>query len=95
MERQLVIITAMIERLRRRWSLQRGQRKTKDILGQAMVKAELEEEGQYTRMMLTLESDDPMAYTVTVSMKYCNGTLKRMCYLKDYIILLQFYMDTC
>ena len=63
MERQLVIITAMIDRLRRRWGLQRGQRRPRRYWVRPWLsQAECEEEGQYTRLMPMLELDDPMAY---------------------------------
>ena len=63
MERQLVIITAMIDRLRRRWDLQQGQSRQRRYWVRPWLSlAEREEEGQYTRLMPTLELDDPMAY---------------------------------
>ena len=60
MERQLVIITAMIDRLRRRWGLQRGQRRPRKYWVRPWLSQA--EEGQYTRLMPMLELDDPMAY---------------------------------
>ena len=63
MERQLVIITAMIDRLRRRWGLQRGQRRQRRYYVRPWLsQTQCEEEGQYTRLMPTLELDDPMVY---------------------------------
>ena len=63
MERQLVIITAMIDRLRRRWGLRRGQRRQRRYWVRPWLsQAECEEEGEYSRLKLTLELDDPMAY---------------------------------
>ena len=44
MERQLVIITAMIDRLRRRWGLQRRHRRY--WVRQWLSQAECKEEGQ-------------------------------------------------
>ena len=62
MERQLVIITAMIDRLRR-WGLRRGQRRHKRYWVRPWLsQAQREEEGQYTRLMPMLELDDPMGY---------------------------------
>ena len=69
MERQIVIITAMIDRLRRRWGLQRGQRRQRRYWVRPWLsQAECEEEGQYTRLMPTLELDDPMAYQNCIRM---------------------------
>ena len=63
MERQLVIITAMIDRLRRRWGLQQRQRRPgRYWVRPWLSQAEREEEGQYTRLMPRLELDDPMGY---------------------------------
>ena len=63
MERQLVIITAMIDRLRRRWGLQRGQRRPRRYWVRPWLsQSECEEEGQYTRLMPMLELHDPMGY---------------------------------
>ena len=63
LEKQLVIITATIDRLRRRWGLRWGQqRQIRYLVRPWLSQAELEEEGQYTRLMLMLELDDPMAY---------------------------------
>ena len=62
-ERQLVTITAMRDRLKRRWGLGQGQRRQRRYWVRPWLsQAEHEEEDQYTRLMLTLELDDPMAY---------------------------------
>ena len=46
MERQLVIITAMIDRVRRRWGLRRGQRRQRRYWVRPWLnQAESEEEG--------------------------------------------------
>ena len=50
----------MIDRLRRRSGLRRGQRR--HWFRPWLSQAECEEEGQYTRLMPTLELNDPMAY---------------------------------
>ena len=51
------------DRLRRRWGLQRGQRRPRRYWVRPWLsQAEREEEGQYTRLMAMLELDDPMAY---------------------------------
>ena len=63
MERQLVIIPAMIDRLRRRWGLRRGQQRQRRYWVRPWLsQAEHGEEGQYSRLMPMLELDDPMAY---------------------------------
>ena len=63
MERQLVIITAMIDWLRRRWGLRPGHRRQRRCWVRPWLsQAEHKEEGQYTRLMPTLELVDPMAY---------------------------------
>ena len=63
MERQLVIITAMIVRQRRRWGLRRGQqRHIRYWVRPWLTQAEHEEEGQYTRLVAMLKFDYPMAY---------------------------------
>ena len=68
MERQLVIITAMIDRLRRRWGLQRGQRRPRRYwVRRWLSQAEREEESQYTRLMPMLELVSPgMKLVVTL-----------------------------
>ena len=69
MERQLVIISAMIERLRRRWGLPVRQRRHKRYWVRPWItQAECEEEGQYTRLMPRLELDDHMAYRKFIQM---------------------------
>ena len=61
MDRQLFIITAMIDRLRRRWGLQRGQQRTRRYWVRLWLsQADYEEEGQYTRLMPMLELDNRM-----------------------------------
>ena len=71
MERQLIIITAMIDRLRRRWGLQRGQQRLRRYWVRLWLsQAECEEEGQYTRLMSMLELDDPMAYQNFIRMPH-------------------------
>ena len=63
-ERQLLVISAMIDRLRSRWGLpvirQRSHRRYR--FRPWLTRAELEEEGQYGRPMPRLRLDDPMAY---------------------------------
>ena len=74
MERQLLIISAMIERVRSRWGLpgglpvmrQRRQRRYK--FRPWLTWAELEEEAQYTTPMPGLQLDDPMAYRNFIQM---------------------------
>ena len=60
---ETVIITAMIDRLRRRWGLQGRQgRHRRYWVRPWLTQAEREEEGQYTRLIPRLELDDSMAY---------------------------------
>ena len=59
MERLLAIISAMIERLRRRWGLPVTPARHRRYW---LTQAECQEEGQYTRLMPRLELDAPMAY---------------------------------
>ena len=61
MERQLVIISAIIESLRRRWGLQVRQRRHRRYWVR-LTQAECDEEGQYTRLIQMLELGDSMAY---------------------------------
>ena len=67
MERQLLIISAMIDRLRSRWGLPGGlsvirQRKHRRYRFRPWPTwAELKEEGQYSRPMPMHNLDDPMA----------------------------------
>ena len=64
MERQLLIITGMIERVRSRWGLLviRQRRHRGYRFRPWLTRADREEEGQYTRPMPRLQLDDPMAY---------------------------------
>ena len=61
---EAVSISAMIERVRRRWDLpifrQRRHRRYK--VRPWLTQAEHEKEGEYARLMQRLELDDPMAY---------------------------------
>ena len=63
-ERQLVIISAIIERVRRRWDLPviRWRRHRRYRVRPWLTRAQREEEGQYTRLMPRLQLHDPMAY---------------------------------
>ena len=64
MERQLLIISAMIDRLRGGWALPviRQRRHRRYRFRPWLTWAELEEEGQYSRAMPRLHFDDPMAH---------------------------------
>ena len=64
MERQLLIISAMIKRVRSRWGLPviRQRRHRRYRFRPWLGRAEHEEEGQYTRLIPRLQLDDPMAY---------------------------------
>ena len=72
MERQLLIISAMIDWLRSRWGLPGGlpvirqRRHSRNRFRPWPTRAELEEEGQYSRPMHHL--DDPMAYRNFIQM---------------------------
>ena len=74
MERQLLIISAMIDRLRSRWDLPGGlpvirqRRHGRYRFRPWLTRAELEEEGQYSRPMKMLHLDDPMAYRNFIQM---------------------------
>ena len=74
MERQLLIISAMIDRLRSRWGLPEGlpvirQRRHRRYRFRPWpTRAELEEEGQYSRPMPMHHLDDPMAYRNFIQM---------------------------
>ena len=74
MERQLLIISAMIDQLRSRWGLPGGlpvmrQRRHRRYRSRSwLTRAELEEEGQYSRPMPRLHLDDPMAYRNFIQM---------------------------
>ena len=74
MERQLLIILAMIDMLRSRWGLPGGlpvirQRRHRYRFRPWLTRAELEEEGQYSRPMARLHLDDPMAYRNSIWMQ--------------------------
>ena len=68
MDRQLLIISAMIDQLRSRWGLPSGlpvirqSRHRRYRFRPWLTRAELEEEGQYSRPMPRLHLHDPMAY---------------------------------
>ena len=64
MERQLLIISAMIDRVRSRWGLPviRQRRHRRYRFRPWLGWAEREEEGQYTRLMPRVQLDEPMAY---------------------------------
>ena len=70
MERQLLIISAMIERVRSRWGLPviRQIRHRRYRFRPWLTWAEHVEEGQYTRLMPRLQLDDPMAYQKFIRM---------------------------
>ena len=74
MERQLLIISAMIDRLRSRWGLPGGlqvirQRRHRRYRFRPWpTRAEPEEEGQYCRPMPMHHLDDPMAYRNFIQM---------------------------
>ena len=74
MERQLLIISAMIVRLRNRWGLSGGLpviRKRRHRLYKFrpwLTREELEEEGQYSRPMPRLHLDDLMAHRNFIQM---------------------------
>ena len=74
MERQLIIISAMIDRLRSRLGLPGGlpvirQRRHRRYRFRSwLARAELEEEGQYSTLMPKLHLDDPMAYRNFIQM---------------------------
>ena len=74
MERQLLILSAMIDRLRSRWGLPGGlpvirqRRHRRYRVRPWPTRAELEEEGQYSRPMPMHQSDDPMAYRNFIQM---------------------------
>ena len=74
MERQLVIISAMVDQLRSRWSLPGGlpvirqRRHRRYRFRPWQTGAELEEEGQYSRPMPMHHLDDPMAYRNFIQM---------------------------
>ena len=74
MVRQLLIIAAMIDWLRSRWSLPGGlpvirQRRHRRYRFRPWpTRAELEEEGQYSRLMPMHHLDDAMAYTNFIQM---------------------------
>ena len=74
MKRQLLIISAMIDRLRSRWGLPGGlpvirqRRHRRYRFRPWQTRAELEEEGQYNRPMPMHHLDDPMAYRNFIQM---------------------------
>ena len=71
MERQLLIISAMIDWLRSRWGLPGGLpviRQRRYRFRPWPTQAELEEEGQYSRRMPMHHLDDPMAYRNFIQM---------------------------
>ena len=74
MERQLLIISRMIDRLRSKWGLSGGlpvirQRRHRRYRFRPWpTLAELEEDGQYSRPMPMLHLDDPMAYRNFIQM---------------------------
>ena len=74
MERQLLIISAMIDRLRSRWGLPGGlpvirlRRHTRYRFRPWPIRAELEKEGQYSRPMPMHHLDDHMAYRNFIQM---------------------------
>ena len=70
MERQLLIISAMIERVRSRWGLPviRQIRHRRYRFRPWLTWAEHVEDGQYTRLMPRLQLDDPMAYQKFIRM---------------------------
>ena len=74
MERQLLIISAMIDRLRTRCCMPGGlpvirQRRHRRYRFRPWpTQAELEKEGQYSRPMPMLHLDDPMAYRIFIQM---------------------------
>ena len=73
-ERQLLIISAMIDLLRSRWGLSgslpviRQRRHRRYRFRPWPTQAELEEKGQYSRPMAMLHLDDPMAYRNFIQM---------------------------
>ena len=70
MERQLLIISAIIERVRSRWGLPviRQGRHRRHRFRAWLTRADLEEEGQYTTSMPRLQLDDSMAYLIFIWM---------------------------
>ena len=74
MERQLLIISAMIDRLRSRWGQPSGlpvirQRRHRRYRFRPWpTQTELEEEGQYSRPMPMHHLDDPMTYKSFIQM---------------------------
>ena len=67
MESQLLIISAMIDRLRSRWGLPVIRHRRYGFRPWP-TRAELEEEGQYSRPMPMHHLDDPMAYINFIQM---------------------------
>ena len=70
MERQLLIISAMIDRLRNRWVLPviRQRRHRRYRFRPWPTQAEFEQEGQYSRPMPVHHLEDPMAYRNFIQM---------------------------
>ena len=74
MERQLLIISAIIDRLRSTWGLPGGLPVIRQRIHRRYrfrpwpTRAELEEEGQYSRPMPMHHLDDPMAYSNLIQM---------------------------
>ena len=70
MESQSLIISAMIDQLRSRWGLpvSRQRRHRRYRFRPWPTRAELEEEGQYSRLMPMHHLDDPMAYINFIQM---------------------------
>ena len=70
MERQLLIISAILDRLRSKWGLPviRQTRYRRNRFNPWPTQAELEQEGQYSRPMPMLQLDDPMAYRIFILM---------------------------
>ena len=74
MERQLIIISALIDRLRSRWGLPGGlqvirqRRHRRYRFRPWSTQAEFEEEGQYSRPMPMFHLDDPVTYRNFIQM---------------------------
>ena len=70
MERQLLLISAMIDWLRSRWGLPviRQRRHRRYGFMPWLTRAELNKEGQYIRPIPRLHLDDPMAYRNFIQM---------------------------
>ena len=84
MERQLLIISTMIDRLRSKWGLPgclpviRQRRQRRNRFRPWPTRAELKEEGQYSRPMPMHHLDDPMANFIQMPPELCQELEQRI-----------------